>query len=269
MNLAGVIGTLSAVAVTAYAILDSTKNPKIFLDAHGIIIVVGGTVTVALMSFNFKKLIGALRVVFRKMFGRERDNFLDTIALIVKLAETYRSNPKGMMSQLPPNAHPFLKDAIEMISNYGFSAEDLDDILTNSIKGKVKRDEEEVRVWHTVGRFPPAFGLLGATLGMIAMLESLGEPGAQDRIGPAMATALIATFYGLVLANLVVLPLSEKLGVVAASDKIMRNIIKEGVVMIADKKHPAYIEEYLKSFLSPSQRKDGAKGAQGGAARAA
>ncbi|RYZ70965.1 MAG: motility protein A [Proteobacteria bacterium] len=227
-----------------------------FLDPHGIVIVIGGTITVALLSFNFNKLLSALKIIFRKVLGRERDNYMETIYLIVKLAESFRTNPKGLLAQLPPDAHPFLKDAIEMVCNYGFSVEELDDVLTNAIRGKVKRDEEENKVWHTVARFPPAFGLLGATLGMISLLQSLGEPGAQDRIGPAMATSLIATFYGLVVANLVLLPLSEKLGAVSASDRIMRNIIKDGVLLIVEKKHPTYIEEFLKSFLAPKQREN-------------
>ncbi len=270
MNFSGLLGILAAIGVTSYAILDSTKNPKIFLDPHGIIIVIGGTVTVALISFSFKKLFAAVKIVFRKTLGREKDNFMNVIALIVKLADVYRTNPKGLLTELPSTAHPFLKDAIEMISNYGFSGEDLDEILSNSIRGKIKRDEEEVKVWHTVSRFPPAFGLLGATLGMISLLQTLGEPGATDRIGPAMATALIATFYGLVVANLVLLPLAEKLAIVSSSDRTMRSIIKEGVVMIAEKRHPTYIEEYLKSFLAPGQRASGGpSNKSGGKSRAA
>lgn len=270
MNLAGLIGILAAIGVTAFAVLDSTKNPKIFADPHGIIIVIGGTVTVALMSFSFKKLYSALKIFFRKMLGKEQDNYIDTIQLIVKLAETFRTNPKGLEAALPPEAHPFLRDAIQMVTNYGFNADELDDVLSNSIKGKVKRDEEELKVWHTVSRFPPAFGLLGATLGMISLLQTLGEPGAQARVGPAMATALIATFYGLVVANLVLLPISEKLAVVASSDRVMRNIIKDGVIMIVEKKHPTYIEEFLKSFLAPGQRGAGnGPGAAAGGARAA
>lgn len=266
MNFAGLIGIFAALGITAFAILDSTKNPKIFADAHGIIIVLGGTLTVALISFSFKKLADAMKIVVRKTLGRERDNYIDTIKLIVKLADTYRTNPKDLTAQLPPNVHPFLKDAIQMVSEFGFTADELSDVLTNSIKGKTKRDEEELKVWHTISRFPPAFGLLGATLGMISLLQTLGEPGAQSRIGQAMATALIATFYGLVVANLVLLPISEKLGAVASSDKVMRSIIKDGVIMIVEKKHPTYIEEFLKQFLSPTQRSQATTDSGGGAA---
>lgn len=254
MNIAGLLGLIAAIAITSFSILDSTSNPKIFLDIHGIVIVIGGTITVALLSFNFKKLSSAMKILFRKMFGRERDDFHGTIKLLVELAEINRTNPKGMQSAIPEKAHPFLKDAMNLVIGYGFSPDQVDEILTNGIRGKTKRDEEENKVWHTIGRFPPAFGLLGATLGMISLLQTLGEPGAQDRIGPAMATALIATFYGLVCANLIFLPIAEKLAAVASSDRIMRMIIKEGVLKIVEKEHPTFIAEYLNSFLPPGQR---------------
>ena len=137
---------------------------------------------------------------------------------------------------------------------YGFNADDLGNILQNSIDGKKKRDADEVKVWHTISRFPPAFGLLGATVGMISLLQTLGEPGAQDRVGPAMATALVADSYGLVFANLVFIPISEKIHEVAGQDAIMRNLIKEGIHLIQEKRHPLLISEYLKSFLDVKDR---------------
>ena len=89
---------------------------------------------------------------------------------------------------------------------------------------------------------------------MISLLQTLGEPGAQDRVGPAMATALVATFYGLTFANLVFIPIAEKLQEVAAQDLVMRNLIKEGILLIQEKRHPLLISEYLKSFLDVKLR---------------
>ncbi len=268
MNIAALFGIVVGLGMTIFAIMGSAKNPIIFLDPHGIVIVIGGTLTVALLSFSFKKLAGALKIVFRKLLGKERDNVQLTIKTIVKLADTYRTSPKELLSTLPADAHPFLRDAVGTIVNYGFGVEELDEILSNAIRGKIKRDEDEVKVWHTISRFPPAFGLLGATLGMIALLETLGEPGAQSRIGPAMATALVATFYGLITANLIFIPISEKLHIVSHSDQLLRHIIKDGVLMIVEKRHPTFIEEYLKSFLAPGLRNEsnGKKGATRAAA---
>lgn len=256
MNFAGILGILSAIGISAYAIMDSAKNPMVFADAHGIILVIGGTITVGLISFNFKSLASALKIIVRKTLGKERVDYLGTIETIVEISEAYRRDPKSVNNVVKPNVHPFIKDGVTFLVEYGFSYDELADVLTNALRGKKKRDDEEIKVWNTIARFPPAFGLLGATLGMISLLQTLGEPGAQDRIGPAMATALVATFYGLIVANLILLPIAEKLTTVSKADVTLREIIKEGILLVHEKKHPLFISEYLKSFLSPSQRAD-------------
>lgn len=263
MNFSSILGVIAAAAVLAFSILTSTKNPKVFADVHGIVIVIGGTLTVALLSFRFKRLIAALKIIIRKMFGKGKVDYLGTIKDIVTLSEVYRTEPKRALETLPQTSHPFIRDGVKLMVEYGFNIEELEAILNNAVKGKKKRDDEEVKVWHTVARFPPAFGLLGAVLGMIALLQTLGEPGAQDRIGPAMATALVATFYGIACANLLLIPIGENLAEVGATDHVLRNIIKEGLLMVHEKRHPVFIEEYLKSFLPPSQR-EAELGAGGG-----
>ena len=254
MNIAGLLGLLAGIGITTFAILDSTKNPKIFADPHGIIIVIGGTITVGLLTFPLKQLFPALKIALQKLIGKSKVDYMATIKLIVEIANAYRVDPKKAASLVGPTTHPFLQDGIKLLIEYGFSHDELDSVLTNALKGKKRRDTEEIRVLQVVSRFPPAFGLLGATLGMISLLQTLGEPGAQDRIGPSMATALIATFYGLVVANLVLIPLSEKLVEVSSDDMTMRAIIKEGLMMVQEKKHPIFIEEYLKAFLAPKMR---------------
>jgi chemotaxis protein MotA len=254
MNIAGLLGILSGLAVVFYTVSSSAKNAKVFMDPHGIVIVLGGTMTVALLCFPLGRLFQALKIVVAKLLGRGEYDYADQIDIIVNAAQVYRTNPKSALEGIPASSHPFFKEGMQMLVEYGFNADDLNNILQNSIDGKKKRDHDEVKVWHTISRFPPAFGLLGATVGMIALLQTLGEPGAQDRVGPAMATALVATFYGLVFANLIFIPISEKVHEVANQDHTMRNLIKEGISLIQEKRHPLLISEYLKSFLDPKER---------------
>ncbi len=254
MNFGVLLGFVCSFAITAYAILTSSEDSSVFADEHGIIIVIGGTITVALLCFPFKQLYSSFIVFLKNMFFKQKVDYEKTIKTIVGLAESYRLDPKNLVSQIPPKSHPLLRDGIELMVDYGFSYEKLDDILTNSVRGQKLRNHETAKVWQTVSRFPPAFGLLGATVGMIALLQTIGKEGAESMIGPAMATALVATFYGLVLANFFLIPISEKLTEVAKEDLILRSIIHEGVLMIQQKEHPLFIEEYLKSFLSPAQK---------------
>lgn len=253
MNFAGLLGILSGLSVL-YFVITGAKSPVIFADKHGAIIVIGGTVAVAFLSFRSSRLIMAIKIVFRKLFGNIRNNYLEQIRIIVETADLYRLNPKATVEKISSSAHPFFRDGIRYMIEFGFSAVEIDEIMTNSLKGKKMRDDQEIKVWHTISRFPPAFGLLGATVGMISLLQTLGEPNAQDNIGPAMATALVATFYGLVVANLVLIPISENLAEVSDGDMVLRKIIKEGILLIQEKRHPLYIEEYLKSFLAPALR---------------
>jgi len=105
-----------------------------------------------------------------------------------------------------------------------------------------------------IGKFPPAFGLVGTTLGMITLLQGLGSTDAFQKIGPSMSVALVATFYGLVLANFFIIPVGENLYNAAEDDLTIREIIAHGVMLIREKEHPLIVAEYLKSYLSPEQR---------------
>ena len=104
-------------------------------------------------------------------------------------------------------------------------------------------------------KFPPAFGLLGTTLGMIALMQSLG-PGMESNIGGAMAVALVATLYGVASANFIFIPIAENLTEQTEEDQIARRIIVEGVMMIYHGFPPDFIKENARSFLLPKERGD-------------
>src|SRR5690606_16760333 len=91
-------------------------------------------------------------------------------------------------------------------------------------------------------------------MGMIGLLQGLGEPNAFERLGPSMSVALVATFYGLVYANFVLIPIGENLALASEEDLLMRRIVAEGIRLIKEEKHPLLVEEYLKSYLAPKER---------------
>jgi chemotaxis protein MotA len=107
-----------------------------------------------------------------------------------------------------------------------------------------------------MGKYPPAMGLMGAVMGMIALLASLGKPGAEKGIGVAMSVALVATLYGIAMANLFVIPVGENLAVGAKQIKTKNLIIIEGVRLIAQRTNPIVLAEELNSFLLPGERID-------------
>ena len=109
-------------------------------------------------------------------------------------------------------------------------------------------------MFNTLAKFPPAFGLLGAVVGMIALMQSLGGADAIKGVGPAMAVALVATMYGIAFANFILIPLGENLAKHNRTDKTVRSMVIDGIKLIRLKKHPLLVEENIKSYLLPSER---------------
>jgi chemotaxis protein MotA len=136
----------------------------------------------------------------------------------------------------------------------GLSDMELAEVLEKRVDVQYDRYRAEALTYKIVGKFPPAFGLVGTTLGMISLLQGLGAPNAFESVGPSMSTALVATFYGLVLANFFIIPIGENLAQASQVDLNMRRLIIDGVRLIKEKKHPLLVEEYLKSYLSPAER---------------
>ena len=109
-------------------------------------------------------------------------------------------------------------------------------------------------MFSTLAKFPPAFGLLGAVIGIVSLMQGLGGADAIKTVGPAMAVALVATLYGIAIANFFFIPLGENLAKFNRTDRIIRQMVIDGVKMIRTKTHPLIVEENIKSYLLPSER---------------
>lgn len=253
MNFSALLGIIISISVLVGTIFLSTDKSKMFLDLHAFMIVVGGTLGASLLSFSAKKMFFLLRVFFRRVMGKN-DGMDVAIYEIVDLAKGYRENEGYLKSKAPTLKTPFLKEAIELMTEGGVDPEDLDKILAKRAVVIHRRHEEDAEIFKTLSKFPPAFGLLGAVIGMISLMSNLGGADAFQKVGPSMAVALVATMYGIAVANFVFLPLGENLARVNSIDFIIRNIVMDGVKLVRDKKHPLVVEESLKSFLLPSER---------------
>ena len=254
MNFSSLLGVGAALLVLAFGILTSSKSPVVFLDAHGILIVFGGTAAASLMCFPLRFYMHVGKVVWKKFLGNYAIRREIVIHEIIDLAKGQRENPDYFKAQAGKIKTPFLADAIAMLVQGGFDDETLDEILVKRASILTKRYDQEVGVFKTIAKFPPAFGLMGTTLGMIALLQQLGGKDAQKLLGPAMAIGLVATFYGLTLANLVLTPIAENLSSLNRDDESLRAIVVDGIRMLRKKEHPKVVEEYLKSHLTPTER---------------
>lgn len=253
MNLSALLGILLAFSVLIGAIITSTDKAKVFLDGHAFVIVIGGTLAASLLSFSAKKMFLLLKIFFKKVLGKN-DDIIVAITEIVDLAKGYRENENYLRDKLPVIKTPFLKEAIEMFISGAVDPDDMDRILAKRAVNMHHRHEEDADIFKTLSKFPPAFGLLGAVIGMISLMQNLGGADAFQKVGPSMAIALVATMYGIAVANFIFLPLGENLAKLNRLDNIIRHMVMDGFKLIRQKKHPLVVEESIKSYLLPSER---------------
>jgi chemotaxis protein MotA len=253
MNVGTLIGFIISVAVFGASVFLSFPNFKVLFDIHAALIVFGGTLAVTLICFPIQQIASLLRVFIGRVLGHHKRDKVALIKELVRLSESYRKGKKFFQTALSSVKDPFLKGAGEVLYwlEAEVSREELNQLLTNRVKTQLTLQLEEAKVFRIISKFPPAFGLMGTTMGMIAILQSLGDPQGKNLIGPSMSVALVATLYGLVLTNLILVPIAENLTKQTKEDTILKTIVVEGMMLIADNKPTKYVEEKLKSFLLP------------------
>ncbi|MBS1985147.1 MAG: MotA/TolQ/ExbB proton channel family protein [Bdellovibrionales bacterium] len=253
MNFSAPIGFLISVAVLYFAVSYGIPSSHIFFNPHAAVIVVGGTLAASLICFPIKHFVTLIRIYIRTMLGRTEQATHDTINEIVSLSQALNDGA-SLESMDIRVTNPFLQESLNLIKDGGLNDEELTEVLEKRVELQNERYRREGNTYKIIGKFPPAFGLVGTTLGMISLLQSLGTPNAFERIGPSMSIALVATFYGLILANVVIIPVAENLIQSSETDLIRRRIVIDGVRLLMERKHPLLVEEHLKSYLSPSER---------------
>ncbi len=247
-------GLLLALGVFLLIALTSTKDPTVFLDWHAAVIVIGGTLAAALLSFSLGKMGQLFKVFLGKVLKSTEEGYADIVNEIVELAQGYRADNNYLVANVDNIKHPFLKEGIQLMLDGGLTEREIDTLLIKRAKTHHIRYEEDAHMFTTLAKFPPAFGLLGAVVGIVSLMQGLGGADAIKTVGPAMATALIATLYGIAVANFIFIPIGENLSKLNRQDKIIRQMILDGLKMIRTKKHPLLVGESVRSYLLPNER---------------
>ena len=257
MNFSSLFGVIFGLVVFFAAIVMSSNNYMFFLNAHALVIVIGGTCAAAFLCFPVKDIYSLLKVAYLRFMGKNRRDYGTLIADIVRLAKAYEQGFVRLSEANKATQDLFLRDAVASLewATAEIDEHQLREMLENRLETFYKRYMKQANIFKTLAKFPPAFGLLGTTLGMITLLQSLG-PGAQNSIGSSMAVALVATMYGIAAANLFFIPIAENLTEQTEEDHICRRIVVEGVMMMFLKLPVQFIEENSKAFLLPSEMMD-------------
>ncbi len=247
-----IAGVVLALTVTIYACTHTSPDAVIYLDWIGVVIVLGGTLAAALLTFNFYQLRQLLYSA-SKIFTRRLDNGPVVIAEIVSLSKDISSAKLSISEAVRKTSHPFLREGLTLIEN-DFPQARLREMLICSINERKNGHMKQVNMLRTLAKYPPAFGMVGTVIGLVALLQNLGNKGAVETIGPNMAVALITTLYGLLIANFVLTPLGENIFIKTKYDLKIRKIIMKGVCLIQEGEDPIIIQEVLNSYLHPDNR---------------
>jgi len=252
MNISFLIGVGCAVILFMFGLFGETR-PTFFLDPHAMIVVVLGTITAGLFSTPVGHFFGILKGFFKMMVFGKRSDSAFVLRVVENVAEAARSS-KGDRNSLQnfQCVHPFLKEGLSMIADGILSEPEMREVLYKRMDFYQRQYLSDAKTLQNLSKFPPAFGLLGAVTGMIGMMGNLA--GGSDVIGRSMAVALVATFWGICLANVVLLPLSDYYRGLAEQDAFVRQIIIDGVLMVKRKEALPLIEEKMNSYLPPNKR---------------
>lgn len=251
MDIATIVGLISGFIFIIWGIFISGDIGS-FIDIPSILIVLGGTLASTLISYPIKSFLGTFRVVKNAFLQKEisPDN---VIVEIIQLANVARKEGLLSLEEFGEKVDDeFLKKGIMLIVD-GTDPELVRNILETELVFLEERHTEGQSIFETMGSFAPAYGMLGTLIGLINMLQKLDDP---SNIGPSMSVALVTTFYGSFFANVVFLPMANKLKIRSKREILVKELMVEGLLSIQAGENPRIIEEKLKTFVPPELRDD-------------
>ncbi|MBI4652137.1 MotA/TolQ/ExbB proton channel family protein [Candidatus Desantisbacteria bacterium] len=249
MDSATVIGIIAGFGLMIVAMLMGGQV-GIFIDVPSILITVGGMISATLMNYPLGQVLGVFTIL-KNAFKGKKASPEGIIATMIRFAELSRK--EGILSlekELAKVDDSFLKKGLQLAID-GTNAEELRNIMETELSWIQERHKSNQSVLTAAATYAPAFGMIGTLIGLVQMLKNMSDP---TSIGPAMAVALITTYYGSVLANMVFLPLAGKLKCNTSDEVFFKQIMIEGIINIQAGDNPRIVEEKMQVFLSPHER---------------
>ncbi|SDG08597.1 chemotaxis protein MotA [Onishia taeanensis] len=248
MNPSTLIGIAASLMMLASVLLLSAQTPASFINLPGLAIVLTGTLAATFISYPLREVVRVVRLV-GLVFRRENSRVEEDLQELVGLAKLWFSGDvRGVEKRLDSLRNPFMRTGIQLVID-NTREEEIIDLLSWRIARLKARERAEAQIFRTMALYAPAFGMIGTLVGLVNMLE--GMDAAQiGVIGERMAVALLTTFYGIVLANLIFKPIAVKLERRTEERLIAMNMILEGVSLMSRRRLPSFIEETLKSLMA-------------------
>ncbi len=262
MDLASLIGLVGCFGLMFYGIVGSNGMSALmsFIDRDSIFLTFGGSFMCIFAMNTIPSFISGIKT-FKLIFSLEKGNAAEVIKQIIDLSNVARKEGLLSLEEAAGNIDDeFLKKGIMLVVD-GTDPELVRAILETEMDGISGRHKDGIGFWDNLGAMGPAWGMIGTLIGLINMLKNLSDP---SSLGPAMAVALVTTFYGSLLANWICAPVAAKLKMKDAQEFAIKGIEVEGLLSIQAGENPRVIEEKLKSFIAPKERSALGTGDEGG-----
>jgi chemotaxis protein MotA len=248
MDLATGLGLFFGFSVFIFLMMDG-GGIMMFVSEHATIVIFGGAAAATMIRFPFSTILHGIPMAMKYAFSSKRFSQREIVDEVTRLAEVVRkSGPIALENETIEDE--FLAKGMRMIAD-GYDKDFMRDTLERDRDNTLFRLDESQKVYRSIGDCAPAFGMIGTLVGMVQMFANMDDP---SKLGPFMATALLATLYGAVVANLVCMPIADKVHLKADDFDVNSTLIIDGVLAIRDSKSPALVRELLMAYLPEHDR---------------
>jgi chemotaxis protein MotA len=243
MDLATLAGLVSGLIVIVVAIL-LDGDLGTFVNVPGLMIVLGGTIAATLIKVTLKDMVQSFKTGLRIAFKNSTDDPQALYDMAIEMAGMVRKNGLLALEGYKIDNEMFARGIL--MATDGHDLDTIRDTMNRTMNMQIADQTKGELMFRGIGDTAPAFGMIGTLIGLVQMLANLDDPAA---IGPAMAIAMLTTFYGALTANLVALPIAEKLFAKTQTDKRTREQIIDSVLLIQQQKSPAILQEVLSVYI--------------------
>lgn len=251
-----VVGITAGVGLFVAAVVSSTDNYMMFVSLASGMMVVGSTFAASLISFSFGEVMHAIRAMFQTLLAgnTSQTHLRDLVQRFVELSAVYRDGGISALEDAltkQESKDMFMSMGVELMGS-GYKSPDLRIIMGDAMDSHWQRQSLEGKILNTMGVYAPGFGMVGTIVGLVIMLDNMGDDMAN--LGKGLALALITTLYGVLLANLLFKPTAAQVTEKQEQEYFRHQLIMDGFVLVSEKKDAMVIQDRLNAYVKPSQR---------------
>ncbi len=251
MDFATLIGALATAGLILGAIM-AGSGLGAFIDVPSLMIVVCGTFTVTLINYPLKNVLGAIKIGLQTMFDKKVSVSKESAKLIELSKLARKEGVLALESEVDAVEDPLMRKGLQLLVD-GVEPELIETVLYDELDTMGERHGAGAKLFKDMAATAPALGLVGTLIGLVQMLQNMSDPSA---IGPAMAIAMLTTFYGALLANCIFTPISGKLQVRHSQEVAAKRSIIKGLLGIAKGVNPRILGQHLESELPPGPQRE-------------